>query len=89
LGDQFQGSDAPFLLNQGISDFAFWDFPITFQDNFFGNNEVNDKIPWSLHTAYSRDFIFLLWCMCSAFWNVFGCQDTVQISDYNDLGYCP
>jgi len=37
LVDQFQGSDTRFLLSQGVSDFALWDFPITFQDKFFGN----------------------------------------------------
>jgi len=34
---QFQGSDARFLLNQGVSDFALRDFPITFHDKFFCN----------------------------------------------------
>ena len=29
-----QGSDAQFLLNQGTSDFALLDFPLTFQDAF-------------------------------------------------------
>ena len=50
LVGQFQGSDARFLLNQGVSDFAIWDFPITFQDKFFDNKMK--KNPWSLHTAY-------------------------------------
>jgi hypothetical protein len=31
-----QGSDARFLLNQGTSDYALLDFPLTFQDKFFG-----------------------------------------------------
>jgi len=31
-----QGSDARFLLDQGTSDFALLDFPLTFQDEFFG-----------------------------------------------------
>ena len=37
LVGQFPSLDARFLLNQGISDFTLWDFPITFQDKFFGN----------------------------------------------------
>ena len=31
-----QVSDARFILNQGVSDLALRDFPVTFQDNFFG-----------------------------------------------------
>jgi len=31
-----QGSDARFLLNQGVSDFALRGFLVTFQDKFFG-----------------------------------------------------
>ena len=31
-----RGPDARFLLNQGVTGFALQDFPITFQDKFFG-----------------------------------------------------
>jgi len=44
------GSEAQFLLNQGVSAFALWDFPITFQDTFFGIQIK--KILSPLHTAY-------------------------------------
>ena len=37
LGSDAADSDARYLLNQGVSDFAIWDFPVTFQDKFFGN----------------------------------------------------
>jgi len=32
-----QKSASPMPFNQGIPDFAIWDFPITFQDKFFDN----------------------------------------------------
>jgi len=35
-----QGSDARFLLNQDVSDLAVRDFPLTFQDKFFGTNTL-------------------------------------------------
>jgi len=56
LVGQFQGSDARFLLNQGVSDFAIWGFPITFQDNFFGNKMKKSRHPCirPMHTAWAE-----------------------------------
>jgi len=45
-----QGSDARFLLNQGTSDFAILDFPLTFKDEFFGSKIK--KIPGPLHLVH-------------------------------------
>jgi len=41
-----QGSDARFLLNQGTSDFALLDLPLTFQDEFFGTKIQKFPDPW-------------------------------------------
>jgi hypothetical protein len=52
-----QGSDARFLLNQVTSDFALLDFPLTFQDEFFGTKikKFPDPCIYSIRSATSAE----------------------------------